>query len=174
MQLKAAKSLTALITLSLAALQFIRGAITAHTLQAGEEFRQSQPNQDSRVEYSSIKGDRFEKSGRALALGVAVTDASEKSRVVKSLQAVGTVISDDSAHFLLAAFKATEGYNVAMQASYKRSGREYVPIPHKPAKPQELEPQAGVFCPLLVGLVLDDYIKNLTPTTFTPKIKRCL
>ena len=123
-QLKASPVIPAPAKLSTEALQYIRDAVTAHTLQVDEEFRQSKPDQDSRIAHASIMGDRFEESGRALALGVAFTDASERERVQEALQAVGIDIPPDPPDWQKAAFKATEGYNAAMQAIYKRGGGE--------------------------------------------------
>ena len=172
-QLKATKPCTAPAKLSREALQYIREAVTAHTLQADEEFRQSQPDEDSRTAHASIMGDRFEESGRALALGVAFTDKEEKSRVEEALQAVGIDIPPDSPQWQQAAFKATEGYNAAMQAIYKRGGGEYVPTPQPPLKP----PQGGSAQPvgsLTLGSVIDGYLLTVKQTGYTRKIRRCL
>ena len=145
-QLKASPVSQAPAKLSAEALQYIRDAVTAHTLQADEEFRQSKPDQDSRIAHASIMGDRFEESGRALALGVAFTDACERGRVQEALQAVGIDIPPDTPEWQKAAFKATEGYNAAMQAIYKRGGGEYVPTPQVPLKPaQEASAQPAGF-----------------------------
>lgn len=154
-------------------MQYIRDAVTAHTLLSDEEFRQSHPDEDSRVAHASIMGDRFEESGRALALGVAFTDGIERERVKEALQLVGIDIPPDTLEWQKAAFKATEGYNIAMQAIYKRGGGEYVPTPQAPLPPaQEAAPQpAGS---LTLGSVIDDYLSTVKQSGYTRKIRRCL
>lgn len=172
-QLKASKAPVAPLKLSQEALQYIREAVTAHTLRADEEFRQSSPDEDSRVAHASIMGDRFEESGRALALGVAFTDGDERGRVEEALQAVGIDIPPGTPEWQKAAFKATEGYNAAMQAIYKRGSGEYVSTPQPPYRPVQGSPAlpAGT---LVLGAVIDAYLSTIKQSGYTRKVRRCL
>lgn len=172
-QLKAVKPPTGPVKLSVKGLQYIRDAVTAHLLRADEEFRQSNPDEDSRVAYASIMGDWFEASGRALTLGVAFTDADERGRIEEALQAVGIEVPPNTKEWQQAAFKATEGYNAAMQAIYKRGGGEYVSTPQAPLKPAQ-EGSALPSGSLSLGTVIDNYLSNIKQSGYTRKVKRCL
>ena len=138
-QQQADKSTTSPVTLSPAALQYIREAVRAHTLSEDESVRRARPDFDSLGEYESIRADQFNDAGRALSNGRVGIGKEERQRVNDALQAVGLVLPPNSPSWDDAAYKATEGLHSALQAIRERMNGEHVPTPDKPAKPLELQ-----------------------------------
>lgn len=162
--------------LSPAELIYIREAVKAHTLRLDEEFRQSQPDEDSRIAHSSIMAEHFEDSGKALANGLAYFNKQELGRVQEALRAVGIDVSPESVSWKEAAFKATEGYNLAQQAIYKRDGGEYFPTPDAPVMAVVVAGSHGNASGSLLSLgsVTDSYLATIKQSDYTRKIERCL
>lgn len=70
-------------------LAYIREAVHAHTLKVDEEFRRSQPDEESLFAYDSSLGEHYETTGKALALGREPNSSSERVMVQDALEAVG-------------------------------------------------------------------------------------
>ena len=70
------------------ALAYIREAVHAHTLKVDQEFRRSQPDNDSLFDYDSSLGEHYEFTGKALALGRLPTSPTELAMVQETLEAV--------------------------------------------------------------------------------------
>ena len=156
------------------ALRFIRDAVVAHTLQADEEFRRSRPNEDSLIAHEDYMAERYEESGKSLALGVPFQSPEERGRVEQALRAVGMEVHPDSPDWQQAAFKATEGYHLAMQAIYRRGGGEYVPTPEAPAVPVLGSSAQAIGRGMPLGAVIETYVANIKQSGYTRKVKRCL
>ena len=104
MELKAAKEMLkkqqvcdqatqAPLKLTSEALAYIREAVHAHTLKVDQEFRRSQPDNDSLFDYDYSLGEHYyEFTGKALALGRLPTSPTELAMVQETLEAVGVQV----------------------------------------------------------------------------------
>ncbi|MEJ8838661.1 DUF6538 domain-containing protein [Ramlibacter sp. AN1133] len=160
--------------------RYIAEAVRVHVLDEDEEVRKSRPNDYAMEAYESIRADQFEESAHALATG-RVADGKEGRRRIRDLmQAIGLAVAPESPAWEEAAFKATEGWNLALRDIRDRISGEYVPTPLPPERPQGLRaapavpPHEAAGPALSLGKVIDEYLPTLRETEFTRKVRRCL
>lgn len=156
------------------ALAYIREAVHAHTLKVDEEFRRSQPDEDSLFAYDSSLGEHYKTTGKALALGRVPTSSSERVTVQAALEAVGVQVPAKAPEWQEASYRALEGYNKALQDIKSRLKGDYVSTPAAPAKPLQIDAKAAPGGALLLGKVIDDYVGSVKQSGYTRKVKRCL
>lgn len=156
------------------ALAYIRDAVRAHTLKADEEFRRSQPDEDSLFAYESSLGEHHESTGKALAMGRVPASPSEQAMLQAALDAVGVKVPAKTPGWQEVSHKALEGYNRALQDIRSRIHGDYVSTPDAPVKPPQIDPQATTAGALLLGNVIDDYVASVKQSGYTRKVKRCL
>jgi len=156
-------------------LAYIREAVRAHTLKVDEDFRRSQPDEDSLVAYESILGDHYASTGNALALGTVPASAGEHSMVQEALESVGIPVAPKAPEWQEVIHRAMEGYNGALQDISRRASGDFVPTPVAPPKPAQIDPQAATAAGVLtLGKVIDDYLSTIKQSGYTRKVKRCL
>lgn len=152
-------------------LEYIRGAVKAYLLRLDEQFRRSGPDEDSRVAYESILADHLEETGNSLAFGKPATSDGPRALIEEALREVGFDPAGGGKSLEDALFRATEGYNEALQAVFRRSEGFYVPTPSLPPKPASEEaPRAA----LRLGAVIDQYLAGIKQSGYTRKVRRCL
>ncbi len=156
------------------ALAYIRDAVRAHTLKVDEEFRRSQPDEDSLFAYESSLGEHHVSTGKALAMGRVPASPSEQAMLQAALDAVGVRVPAKKHGWQEVNHKALEGYNRALQDIRSRINGDYVSTPDAPVKPLQIEPQATTGGALLLGTVIDDYLASVKQSGYTRKVKRCL
>jgi integrase len=159
--------------------RYITDAVRTLVLLEDEETRMARLETETLWEYESQRGDQFDETSRALATGRVALGKEGRQRIQALMHAIGLSVAPGSPAWEEAAFKATEGWNLALRDIRERTAGEYVPTPAAPEMPAALRPvptSAPVLpsAALTLGKVIDGYLSSLRETDFTRKVRRCL
>jgi hypothetical protein len=124
-------------SLSPPARRYIADAVRVHLLLEHEETRMARLDTEA-LDVKSVRADRFDETSRGLASGRVALGKDGRKQVQKLMHAIGLSLAPGSPACEEAAYKATEGWHLALRCIRDRMNGDYVPTPATPESPAEL------------------------------------